>query len=71
MKVQCYIDEIELEGDHGAVLSTKATCSKCDHTTESYGTGGASIRRCLAIMREECPHNEENYYTGYGGDEDW
>jgi hypothetical protein len=39
------------------------TCSQCGHQTESYGTGDSSIKRCLALMREECPEGEENYYV--------
>jgi hypothetical protein len=39
------------------------TCSRCDHQTESFGTSGASIRRCLALLREECPEDEENFYV--------
>jgi hypothetical protein len=63
MKVQCHVEELELEGDRGMVPSVELTCSRCDHKTESYGTSGASIRRCLAMMREECPYKEENYYV--------
>jgi hypothetical protein len=38
MKVSCAIEEIELDGDHGSVPSVEATCSRCGHRTESYGT---------------------------------
>lgn len=63
MKVECEIAEIELEGDYGDNLipSVCATCSRCGHQTESFGTGDASIRRCLALMREECPEDELNF----------
>ena len=64
MKVRCTIEEIELEGDYGpSIPSVEATCSRCDHTVEAYGTGIASIRRCLVTMREECPYHENNFYT--------
>lgn len=63
-QVSCTIDSIILENDNGTELpSVMATCSRCQHTTESYGTSDASIRRCLALMREECPLGEHNYYT--------
>lgn len=39
-----------------------AQCSKCGHIVESCGTSEASYRRCLAVMREECPRGEKNYY---------
>jgi hypothetical protein len=70
MQITCEIEEIELDGDFGSIPSVQATCSRCDHTTESYGTGGASIRRCLVVMREECPRGQENFYVAEGGDDD-
>jgi hypothetical protein len=69
MKITCDIEEVELEGEYTTVDGVCATCSKCDHQTESYGTSGASIRRCLVLMREECPLNEDNFYCADGDDE--
>jgi len=61
--IYCEIDEIELTNDNGiSVESVQATCKRCGHTTESYGIYNESISRCLAIMREECPNSETNYY---------
>ena len=62
MIVKCIIDETELEGDFGTIDGVTATCTRCQHVTESYGTSEASERRCLALMREECPQDELNYY---------
>jgi hypothetical protein len=63
-KVKCKIEEIEMETDRGAVIpGVRATCTKCDHTTESFGTSEASIKRCLVLMREECEEGEENFYV--------
>ena len=67
MRVECEIDYIDLENDNGyEVEGVSATCSRCDHSTESYGTSDASIRRCLVLLREECPNGEENYYAEEG-----
>jgi hypothetical protein len=63
MKVECDIEEVELEGDYGPVDGVCATCSRCDHQTESFGTSDASTRRCLVLMREECPFGEDNFYV--------
>ena len=64
MKVICEITETELENDDGyPIEGVTATCSRCDHVTESFGTSEASRRRCLVLMREECPQGESNYYT--------
>jgi hypothetical protein len=62
VNVRCTVNEIELEGDYGMVDSVEVVCSRCGHFTESFGTGQASIRRCLALLREECPKKERNFY---------
>jgi hypothetical protein len=63
MEVPVTIEEVELEGDHGMVDGVEATCTRCGHTTESFGTGDPSRRRCLALLREECPNEERNFYV--------
>jgi hypothetical protein len=64
MKVNCIIKTIVLPGDRGNdVPGVRATCSRCDHQTESFGTGPASRKRCLVMLREECPEGEENFYV--------
>lgn len=62
-KIKCDIEETVLENDRGYdVDGVIATCSKCGHTTESFGTSESSINRCLAMMNEECPNGEDNFY---------
>jgi hypothetical protein len=63
MKVECEVAEIALDGDYGEVESVMATCSRCRHSTESFGTSDASRRRCLVLLREECPRAETNFYV--------
>lgn len=41
----------------------RATCSRCGHTTESFGEDSGSVKRCLAMLNEECPKDENNYYV--------
>jgi hypothetical protein len=63
-KVEATISEEELEGDFTAwVDGVTAKCSRCDHTTEAFGRSEASVRRCLFLLREECPMGESNYYV--------
>ena len=63
MRVSCTIEETELESDNGRPMDgVQATCSRCRHTTESFGTEEASRRRCLVLLREECPEGEYNFY---------
>lgn len=64
MNVPCQIDETELEAEDGRLVhGVIATCSRCSHSTESYGTSDRSIKRCLALLREECPNDESNFYA--------
>ena len=63
MRVRCRIEETELDGDYSIVEGIEARCLRCDHITESYGTDTASRKRCLAVMREECPRGESNFYV--------
>jgi hypothetical protein len=68
-KIECEIEEVLLENDHGLEIeSIRATCSKCGHIVESFGTSGRSVKRCLVLMKEECPEGEENYYVDQEGD---
>ena len=55
-RVACDVVPVYLENENGReVEGVVATCSRCGHETESYGTGAASVRRCLALLRVECP----------------
>lgn len=63
MRVPCEVEEVELEGDYGTVDGVMATCSRCGHTTESFGTSERSVKRCLVLMREECESEESNFYV--------
>ncbi len=63
-KIKCKVEEVELESESGNTIpGVRVTCSKCDHSTESFGTGEKSIKRCLVLLREECPEGEENFYV--------
>lgn len=63
-RIRVEIAEVTLENDAGfEVDSVQATCSECDHQTESFGTSDASIKRCLVLLREECPLGQDNFYV--------
>ena len=63
-RVPCEVVETYLEGDYVAeVEGVCATCSQCGASAEAFGTSDASIRRCLATLREECPRRERNFYV--------
>lgn len=62
-EVHCTVEMIYLTGDHGEIRSVRVTCDRCGHEVTSYGRSDRSVRRCLALLREECPDDEENYYV--------
>jgi len=69
-RVYCSVHPEDLEGDYtdrdGNLIPVEGvvvTCSRCEHHVESFGTGEASIRRCLYLLREECPREERNVYV--------
>jgi hypothetical protein len=62
VKVLCQVAHIDLEGDHASIPSVAVTCGRCGHVTESFGESDLSIRRCLVLLREECPNGENNFY---------
>lgn len=62
VEVEFEKDDIEDERGHEQP-GVRATCTRCDHVTESFGTGPKSRMRCIMLLREECPNNEENFYV--------
>lgn len=64
MRVEVDFEDIVLENENGREQdSVEATCSRCDHQTQAFGRGNKSRGRCLAALRDECPHNEDNFYV--------
>jgi tRNA(Ile2) C34 agmatinyltransferase TiaS len=63
MRVRCAVEHFDMVGKYGLVPGTCAMCPRCGHSTESFGESDASIKRCLVLMRKECPEGESNYYV--------
>jgi hypothetical protein len=62
-RIKCSVEEVELENDNGNLIpGVCVTCNRCGHSSESFGTGLASIMRSLAVLREECPEGGENNF---------
>jgi len=71
-RIECVIEhDVDVEADDGRIVNgVMATCTCCDTVTKAFGTSEASVRRCLALMREECPEGENAfYYADDGSDE--
>lgn len=63
-KVECTVKYQEVENDNGQMIDgVVVECGRCEHTVESCGTSSRSVRRCLALLREECAMGEDNYYV--------
>lgn len=63
-RIECETKAVELEGDHGQpVPGVEGTCGECGHSESSFGESERSVRRCLALLRENCPQGEDNYYV--------
>jgi hypothetical protein len=64
MRVECEISDGEEANDNEIVVEcVYAECTRCGHETMSFGDSDASVRRCLAVMREEWPKGESNFYV--------
>lgn len=68
-RVECIIEhDVPLETDDGrTVVGVTATCTCCDSVTEAFGTSSASVRRCLATMRDVCPEGDSSFYFADDG----
>jgi hypothetical protein len=63
-RVTVEVEETTLIGSDGRdVDGVNATCSRCNHSVEVFGTGEGSVRRGCVMLREECPEKEHNFYV--------
>lgn len=64
MKVECDITKTLIMNEHGReVPGVVVSCTRCSYSTESFGQGDGSVRRCMMLLKEQCPNGERNYYT--------
>lgn len=62
-KVGCRKSYEERTNDTGVpVEGTVVTCNRCGESEFSFGTSGKSTKRCLALLNEKCPKDQNNYY---------
>lgn len=68
-RVRCTVEEIALDNGSGREIdSVQVTCGRCGQVENAFGTGEASVRRCLAQLRADCPNAESNYYVAEDDD---
>lgn len=61
--IPCEIRGVDVEFQGRTIDGVEATCTDCGHTETAGGTGDKSVKRCLALMRENCPENGNNFYV--------
>lgn len=65
MRVECEVEDVMIHNpdtgeDQPGVC---VTCTECEHCEESFGRTARSVRRCLALLRENCPEGMSNFYV--------
>ena len=63
VEADVYIDGVFDEKRGVEVAGTHAECMKCGHVTKSFGVKEGSAKRCLVLLKQECPKGENNYYV--------
>ncbi len=69
--IKVTVEEVELENSNGHEVSgVKARCQECHHEVQSFGTSERSVKRCMFLLRDECPYGKEegqsNFYKCAG-----
>ena len=62
-RVEVEVTQIDMQGDHATVPGVCVSCTRCGHEVEVFGTGDASVKRGCAMLRDECPEGETNFYV--------
>jgi len=67
VEVSTTVSHVNIYGDRGRGnggmgKGVEVTCDRCGHSEFSFGEGPVSVRRCAALLRENCPRGERNFY---------
>ena len=69
-KVEVEVRATQVLTDRGNLIPGVAVCcTRCGHEVKVAGETSRSVRRGCAMLREECPEGEENYYHDPEGDD--
>ena len=61
-KIACEVERTEISKDGRTGKGVVVTCGECGHCEESFGQEEKSVKRCLALLRENCPEGAENNF---------
>ncbi len=54
-RVECQVTEIDIVNDEGKEIpGVSVECPECERSEESYGLTLRSVKRCLALLKEDC-----------------
>ena len=63
-QVDVEVEEIEVTSNSGRIVDgVRVTCGRCSHEVEVCGRTEASVKRGCAMLRDECPNGERNFYV--------
>ena len=62
--IKAYVSYETKENEDGIEVDcVLITCSRCGHQVQIWGDNAKSIKRACATLNEQCPHQENNFYT--------
>lgn len=59
----CDLPNTDAAGNDIETPGVIAECLRCHHEVTSFGQHEAAFKRCCALLRQECPKGESNFYT--------
>lgn len=62
-RVECEVNYEEIEEGGRTGDGVVVTCGECGKSQQSFGTSERSVKRCLVLLKENCPLDESNYYV--------
>lgn len=62
----CDLPNVNQSGEEIQTPGVIAECLRCHHEVTSFGQHEAAFKRCCALLRQECPKGESNFYTYEG-----
>ena len=63
-QIECDVHFFDKDNEKGSTTpAVQITCGLCGHSVEVFGQGEGSVKRGLAMLREECPKGKKNWYV--------